>query len=255
MRPASIITWLYACQPGSRAHSASIGPVPPWATTLAAASSVMAASSSATHCSSSVGGSNAFQSVFVAGVIVFSISSLIDTSGVNDGLFAPPSCPSAGAPSSRTATAAERVFIARGPRTEKCRDRLVVVLITSLLLKPDSHSIGLPVRTIKSQKPTRQRTRAVEQAQPALCYKDATLGSRAEAGGGGVMLGSFRSAAIAAAALCSAHVLAQDGEERAQDAFDRTPQDCILASRIDRTEVIDDNTIIFHMRGRQAYVN
>src|SRR5690606_18612783 len=36
----------------------------------------------------------------------------------------------------------------------------------------------------------------------------------------------------------------------------RTPQTCIPASRIDRTEVIDDNTILFHMRGRdQAYAN
>jgi len=70
------------------------------------------------------------------------------------------------------------------------------------------------------------------------------------------MLGSFRAAAVTAAALWSAHVLAQNGAERVQDDLDRTPQDCIIGSRIDRTEVIDDNTIIFHMRGRgQAYVN
>lgn len=75
------------------------------------------------------------------------------------------------------------------------------------------------------------------------------------------MLGSFRAAALAAAALCSTAVFAQNdegrvAEGRVDDGFDRTPQDCIVASRIDRTEVIDDNTIIFHMRSRgQAYAN
>lgn len=71
------------------------------------------------------------------------------------------------------------------------------------------------------------------------------------------MLGPIRAAAILVAALCSASAAGQDGEDRADDdAFDRTPQSCIPASRIDRTEVIDDNTILFHMRGRdQAYAN
>lgn len=71
------------------------------------------------------------------------------------------------------------------------------------------------------------------------------------------MLGSIRAAAILAAAICSFPVAAQNGNERdANEAFDRTPQDCIIASRIDRTEVIDDNTIVFMMRGgNEAYVN
>ena len=71
------------------------------------------------------------------------------------------------------------------------------------------------------------------------------------------MLGSFRAAAITAAALYALPVLAQNGAASDESAqFDRTPRDCILASRIDRTEVIDDNTIIFHMRTRgEAYAN
>src|SRR5690606_16303801 len=74
------------------------------------------------------------------------------------------------------------------------------------------------------------------------------------------MPGSIRAAAILAAALCLGPAAAQDDDERdggREDApFDRTPQGCITASRIDRTEIIDDSTIIFHMRGReQAYVN
>ncbi|HEX6993411.1 MAG TPA: hypothetical protein VF339_04615 [Gammaproteobacteria bacterium] len=71
------------------------------------------------------------------------------------------------------------------------------------------------------------------------------------------MLGSFRTAVIPAAVLSALPVLAQNGNDAADDAvLDRTPQDCIIASRIDRTEVVDDNTIIFHMRGQgEAYAN
>lgn len=70
------------------------------------------------------------------------------------------------------------------------------------------------------------------------------------------MLGSFRAAVITAAACYALPVLAQNGADDDRAALDRTPQACILASRIDRTEVIDDNTIIFHMRSRgEAYAN
>jgi hypothetical protein len=41
---------------------------------------------------------------------------------------------------------------------------------------------------------------------------------------------------------------------RAQDeGFDRTPVDCISLNRIRRTEVIDDHTILFHLRGNRIY--
>lgn len=42
---------------------------------------------------------------------------------------------------------------------------------------------------------------------------------------------------------------------RAQDDFDRTPEDCVRASRIRSTQVIDDRSILFHMRGNQVYRN
>ncbi|NNC64476.1 MAG: hypothetical protein HKN84_06800 [Gammaproteobacteria bacterium] len=54
---------------------------------------------------------------------------------------------------------------------------------------------------------------------------------------------------------------AQDGETAAEEtigeieAFDREPVRCIIPSRIDRTEVIDEQTVVFHMRGSDAYVN
>jgi hypothetical protein len=36
---------------------------------------------------------------------------------------------------------------------------------------------------------------------------------------------------------------------------DRVPERCITLMRLDRTEVIDDRTIIFHMRGGRIYLN
>lgn len=55
-------------------------------------------------------------------------------------------------------------------------------------------------------------------------------------------------AVLAAVAPLSA-ALAQD------DDFDRSPEDCITVNSIDRTDVIDDNTIIFFMRGSRIYRN
>jgi hypothetical protein len=46
--------------------------------------------------------------------------------------------------------------------------------------------------------------------------------------------------------------LAQDGEE---GVFDRTPKSCVLASSIDQTDAIDDQNILFYMRGRSVYRN
>jgi hypothetical protein len=36
---------------------------------------------------------------------------------------------------------------------------------------------------------------------------------------------------------------------------DRVPERCIALMRLDKTEVIDDRTIIFHMRGGRIYLN
>jgi len=45
-------------------------------------------------------------------------------------------------------------------------------------------------------------------------------------------------------------VAAQD-----DDVLDRTPRDCITVSRIRRTKIIDDKTILFYMRGSGIYQN
>jgi hypothetical protein len=37
------------------------------------------------------------------------------------------------------------------------------------------------------------------------------------------------------------------------EGFDRTPVDCFSVNRIRRTEVIDDHTILFHLRGNRIY--
>ena len=41
----------------------------------------------------------------------------------------------------------------------------------------------------------------------------------------------------------------------AQDGDSQEPVRCVALSRIDRTEVIDDRTIAFFMRGRDIYIN
>lgn len=46
--------------------------------------------------------------------------------------------------------------------------------------------------------------------------------------------------------------VAQDGEE---GAFDRTPKDCVVVASIDQTKAIDDQTLIFRMRGKDVYRN
>jgi hypothetical protein len=59
-------------------------------------------------------------------------------------------------------------------------------------------------------------------------------------------------AVVALLPLIGLPAVAQDDVE---GAFDRTPEDCILASSIDETDAIDDQNIIFHMRGQRAYRN
>lgn len=45
---------------------------------------------------------------------------------------------------------------------------------------------------------------------------------------------------------------AQEDEE---GAFDRTPQDCVVVANIDQTKALDDQTLIFRMRGKDVYRN
>ena len=67
-----------------------------------------------------------------------------------------------------------------------------------------------------------------------------------------VMHTSLRAIAGLSALLAAAGASGQDGDEQ---PFDRTPQDCIIVSRIDQTDALDDQTIIFRMRGRTVYRN
>ena len=71
------------------------------------------------------------------------------------------------------------------------------------------------------------------------------------------MLAVSRSCATLTA-LAAALLPAVAGSQASQDVndtFDRTPTECIAVSAIDRTDVIDDNTIIFFMRGKKIYRN
>lgn len=58
-------------------------------------------------------------------------------------------------------------------------------------------------------------------------------------------------AAFSAAVLCAPLGVSAQSDE----AFDRTPEPCITVSRIDDTDIIDDRTIIFFMRGKRIYRN
>src|SRR5262245_24529740 len=62
----------------------------------------------------------------------------------------------------------------------------------------------------------------------------------------------FRLAAGLLPLFVGASVLGQDDEDK---PFDRTPQRCLITSRIDQTDAIDDQNIIFRMRGDRVYRN
>ena len=67
-----------------------------------------------------------------------------------------------------------------------------------------------------------------------------------------VMHTCFRAAAGMSAPLAAPSAFGQDGDD---EPFDRTPADCITVARIDQTDAIDDQTIIFRMRGNRVYRN
>ena len=48
--------------------------------------------------------------------------------------------------------------------------------------------------------------------------------------------------------------LALGGQEE-DGAFDRTPRDCIIVSSIDETDALDDQNLVFKMRGDRIYKN
>lgn len=59
------------------------------------------------------------------------------------------------------------------------------------------------------------------------------------------------SAGLAVVVLVGAQPASADEE----DYLDRTPENCITTFRIKNTDVIDERTIVFHMRGGDTYVN
>lgn len=59
-----------------------------------------------------------------------------------------------------------------------------------------------------------------------------------------------RTHAVYAALLAPSVLIAQD-----EEPFDRTPVECVTTVSIDRTDIIDDQTIIFFMRGKRIFRN
>jgi hypothetical protein len=57
--------------------------------------------------------------------------------------------------------------------------------------------------------------------------------------------------------LCAAALIAGAATSAADDKeeFDRTPRDCVATTSIDRTQILDDQTILFHMRGKKVFRN
>jgi hypothetical protein len=64
---------------------------------------------------------------------------------------------------------------------------------------------------------------------------------------------TLRLAARLLTLAAAASVLGQQDDE--DKPFDRTPEKCVTVQRIDQTDALDDQTIIFRMRGDRAYRN
>lgn len=71
----------------------------------------------------------------------------------------------------------------------------------------------------------------------------------------GALVALFNAVAFAQDDNANTDSANESGQTAAIDDFDREPERCILAYRIDRTEVINDRTILFHMTGNQIYLN
>lgn len=58
-----------------------------------------------------------------------------------------------------------------------------------------------------------------------------------------------------ATAIVAVSAVAQNDVSDVEGAFDRTPQDCVLVSSIDETDAVDDQNLIFRMRGNKVFRN
>lgn len=67
------------------------------------------------------------------------------------------------------------------------------------------------------------------------------------------MVRSLTVAGVAAGMLPMLYASTALGQD--DGVFDRTPQDCVIVSRIDQTDAVDDQNIIFRMRGKQVFRN
>lgn len=67
----------------------------------------------------------------------------------------------------------------------------------------------------------------------------------------------FASPTAGRLAACALTLLLGAGAAPAQEdkPFDRTPQDCVTVSAIDATEAVDDQNVIFRMRGQRVFRN
>ncbi len=69
------------------------------------------------------------------------------------------------------------------------------------------------------------------------------------------MFRASKPAWLAAATVVAVSAVAQDDTSDVEGAFDRTPQNCIIVSSIDETDAIDDQNLLFRMRGKKVYRN
>jgi hypothetical protein len=58
-----------------------------------------------------------------------------------------------------------------------------------------------------------------------------------------------------AATAVNAASLAQSGSAEEQDNFDRTPVNCVSMRRIEGTQIVDDQSILFYGRDGQIFLN
>jgi len=63
---------------------------------------------------------------------------------------------------------------------------------------------------------------------------------------------TLRLAVIVAGIATPTWLVAQNGED---GAFDRTPQNCLILQTVDKTEVVDDQNIIFKLRNDKLFRN
>ena len=63
---------------------------------------------------------------------------------------------------------------------------------------------------------------------------------------------TLRLAVVVAGIATPTWLVAQNGED---GAFDRTPQNCLILQTVDKTEVVDDQNIIFKLRNDKLFRN